>query len=316
MSDRAYSGFLNKLRFDIFNKMIEDGNKLGYNWDHDTKALKQLGSYINAGSGRGNLGKFAQAAPVLNAGFFSPRYVASRFNLMNLPHYLIVADPLVRSAYIRDLATYAGAAGTVLALAHMSGAEVNTDWRSSDFLKIKIGNTRLDILSGFAQIAHLIGQLATNQYITAKGEKVDLGSKFGVKTRLDTIWNFIQSKFSPTVSWAADEMRGKDLAHPKDMVGQEHTALAEAANHLLPLYPQDVADTLKDNGTTVDTSGIHVQDPEGLAKAVGMSVPGVFGVGVQTYQPRQSKAKGKKNPWEFDPSDLNKPSHSKNPWEF
>jgi hypothetical protein len=299
MSDRAYSGFLNKLRFDVFNKLIEDGKNLGYNWEHDTKALKQLGSYINAGSGRGNLGKFAQAADVLNAGFFSPRYVASRFNLLNLPYYLLKADPLVRNSYLRDLTTYVGAAATVLTIAKMSGAEVNLDWKSSDFLKIKVGNTRRDILSGFGQIVHLVGQLATGQYENANGETVDLGSKFGVKTRLDTLWNFIQSKFSPTVGWAADEMRGKDFAHPKDMVGQEHTVLGEAANHLLPMSPQDIADVLKDQGVTVDKQGIH-GTPEQFSKAIEPGIESILGVGIQTYQPRPPKSKSSKNWWDDD----------------
>lgn len=315
MSDRAYSGFLNKLRFDVFNSIIEDGKKLGYNWDHDTKALKQLGNYVNAGSGRGNLGKFAQAAPVLNSVFFSPRYVASRFNLLNLPYYLFKADPLTRKNYLRDLTTYVGVAGTVLALAKMSGAEVNLDWKSSDFLKIKIGNTRRDILSGFGQIVHLVGQLATGQYTNAAGKTTDLGSGYGVKTRLDVLWNFIQSKFSPTVGWAADELRGTDLKHPKDLVGQEHTVTGEAANHLLPLSPQDIAAVLQDNGVTVDSGGVH-GTPGQFSSAIEPGIESTLGVGIQTYQPRKAKVKGSKksNPWEFGPPSST--SHKKQPWEF
>ena len=60
---------------------------------------------------------------------------------------------MVRKEAARDLVAFLGIGASVLGLAKMAGAEIETEPTSSDFGKIKIGNTRYDIWAGFQQFA-------------------------------------------------------------------------------------------------------------------------------------------------------------------
>jgi hypothetical protein len=270
-SDRAYTGFLHKLRADVFDKLIEDGRKVGINWEHDSKGLKQLGAYVNAATGRGGLGKFEQATPLLNAVFFSPRLVTSRMKLLNPGYYINPRlNPVVRKAAIRDLVTFAGIATTVLGLAKMGGAEVNLDPRNADFAKIKIGNIREDVLGGFQQFMRVIAliQPFNHHYVDGKGEEQPFG-KYGGKTKKDIVERFGENKLSPVASFIKDALDGKDA------VGKPFNLKNEVADRYYSLFAQDLIDAYKDSGN----------------KGAALAVPGVFGVGVQTYSPDDRSAK-------------------------
>src|SRR5207247_10231959 len=71
-SGRAYTGFLNKMRADMFDKLLEKGRKKGWNVE-DRKFQRGLASYVNSATGRGSLGPAEPWGPALNTFFFSPR---------------------------------------------------------------------------------------------------------------------------------------------------------------------------------------------------------------------------------------------------
>jgi hypothetical protein len=271
-SDRAYTGFLHKVRADVFDDLIRKGEDVGINWHDDTKSLKQLANYINAATGRGSLGKFEQSAPILNAVFFSPRLITSRLKLMNPLTYTDPRlNPFVRKQAVSDLVKFAGIATTVLALAKAGGAQVSMDPRSADFAKIKVGNVRLDVLGGFQQFfrtAYLINPF-NKTYVDGKGEEQPFG-KYGGKTKKDILERFMESKLSPPVSLVKDYLDGKDAT------GKPFTVKGELATRYYSLFIQDFIDATKDSG----------------AKGAALATPGVFGVGVQTYAADDRSAKG------------------------
>jgi hypothetical protein len=271
-SDRAYSGFLNKLRADTFDSLVKLSRNAGVDLEHDGKSLKDIANYINNATGRGDVGKLVQKnAHLLNGLFFSPRLIASRVNMLN-PAFYARLSPTVRKEAIKSLLSFGGIALTVLGLAKMSGAEVEDDPRSADFGKIKLGNTRFDILGGFQQYLRFGAQMVTGESKTAKGEIRDLAHpKYGQDNRLDVTEKFAENKLSPVASFVADALRGKDPT------GKPFDIKSETASRFIPLVAQDTADAYKDKGT----SGLLY------------GVPGIFGVGVQTYQPRPSKARQK-----------------------
>ena len=49
-SERAYVGYLNKLRVDVFTRMADDLVKLGYDPETDLKAFKDAAKFINIAS--------------------------------------------------------------------------------------------------------------------------------------------------------------------------------------------------------------------------------------------------------------------------
>lgn len=263
MSDRAYTGFLNKVRADVFDSILRNAEGAGIDIPNDPKALKDLGSFVNNGTGRGNLGKtLSTAGPMLNAMFFSPRLIASRVSLLN-PAYYASLSPVVRKEAVRSLLHVGALATTVTGLAAAAGLDVESDPRSSDFAKIKTGNTRYDILGGFGQYITLGARLASNE-TKSNGAVSKLGEGYGKPTRLDVVERFGQSKLSPVAGFVADYLRGKNYT------GEPFSVRSEAANMFVPLFLHDAKAVMNENGAV---------------KGAAMSVPGLFGVGMNTYSP-------------------------------
>src|SRR5262249_51032438 len=142
--------------------------------------------------------------------------LASRVNFFN-PVYYARLDPFARREAIRSFSSLLGMVGAVLALAKMGGASVGLDPRSADFAKIRIGNTRLDILGGFQQPFRLLSQLFSGTIISSTtGKKINLASsKFGATTYMDVLQRFFRSKLAPPPSVAWDVLDQKDFTGNK-----------------------------------------------------------------------------------------------------
>jgi len=265
MSARAYTGFLNKLRADVFSDLVDRASQQGLKIEVIAPAIAD---YVNTATGRGSLGALEPAANALNAFFFSPRLMASRLKLLN-PVYYIKKPAFVRREALKDLLRTTGVAMTILTLAKFAGAEVSVDPRSTDFAKIKIGNMRLDIGGGFQQYLRLGGQLLSGQTAsTTTGKVTKLGGRYGARTRLDVLQSFIEAKQAPLFSLATDLLRGQTE------VGQPLNVPSEIASRFVPMV-------------LADAYQIAREDP----KLLPLAVPGVFGVGVQTYKPTTRKAR-------------------------
>jgi hypothetical protein len=290
-SNRAYIGFLNKLRADTFDTLVKQAREAGIDFNDRPKALRDIGRFINNATGRGSLGRFNQAVPVLNGLFFSPRLMAGRINMLR-PDVYVRLDPFVRKKAIGSMLSFAGIAMTVLGLAKAGGAEVETDPRSADFAKIKIGNTRFDVLGGFQQYIRLFARVITNKSKNADGSVTELGKGYGKPTAKDVVEQFFENKASPIAGLI------RDLLDRKDATGQPITTEKEIGNLFVPLITQDIYDAYKEHGV----------------KGLLAGIPAAFGVGVQTYQPYKAKAKKKADPdWNFDKDESNKKDKE---WDF
>ncbi len=265
-SNRAYSGFLNKLRADVFDDLVKKAESNGV--EVTDRILKDLGRFIGAATGRGELPKVLRSsAPILNAVLFSPRLMASRLNLLN-PQFYMSLDPMVRKEALKSLFSFAGTAGTVLSLAASGGADVGIDPRSADFGKIKIGNTRYDILGGFQQYMRLAAQLITGEYISSTtGVKKTLGEGYKPLTRGDIAMRFLQTKEAPVASFVTQMLQGRSFG------SDEFNVSEEVLKRVMPMMIQDLTELYKERGL----------------EAVGMEIPAIFGVGVQTYAPTPSE---------------------------
>lgn len=267
-SDRAYTGFLNKVRADTFDSLVNLMDRQSNGIGVSDKQLKDAAWFVNAATGRGSLGKFASAGPALNTMFFSPRLIASRVQLLNplvyaLPEKMGGLSPAIRKEATKSLLSLGALALTVTGLAKAGGLDVEADPRSSNFGKIVDGNTHYDILGGFGQYITLAARLASNQ-TKVSGDVKNLGEGYKADTRLDVLSKFGQSKLAPVPGFLADYLRGKDFT------GEPFDLKSEAYKNMTPLFVQDVADAYKDGGW------------QGAAK---MAVPGVFGIGTNTYSP-------------------------------
>lgn len=264
-SGRAYTAFLSKLRADTFDTMVRQARAAGHEVESDS-FLSGLGSYINAATGRGPLGAFENAAPAFNAVLFSPRLFASRIALLNPAYYAGLPAPVRREA-LKDALALGGLATTAMGLAAAGGAKVGADPRNADFAKIRVGNTRYDILGGFQQPIRLLAQLASGQVISSTtGRTIRLNDVKGYRplTRADIVGRFIKSKENPVASFVTEWLEGRNFE------GKPFNVPQEIMNRLYPMALGDVYETVKEMGATGLIAG----------------APTLFGLGVQTYGPR------------------------------
>ena len=270
-SERAYTAFLNKLRADTFNTIFENAKAAGLKPEDDPKFVEDLGKFINNATGRGDLGRFNAAAPVLSGALFSPRLMAARVNMLR-PDTYVTLHPEVRKEALKALFSSAAIATTVLGLAKTAGADVEADPRSSDFGKVIVGNTRYNVTGGFNTYITLGARLATNERKSLSGSVKEMGtekSRFdGSGTRLTTLGDFARSKASPIASFVGDYLAGSN------MIGEPFETKKAIADRMIPMFMQDYYDLTKD---------------QGFVKGSEMAVPGLFGVNASTYKPRVNK---------------------------
>lgn len=260
-SARAYTTFLNKLRFDTFKSMVKEAQIIGRDPTKNPELLKNIANFINTATGRGRLGKLEPATNTLAQGLFSPRLIASRISLLN-PAYYAKLDPFVRKEALKSLFAFTALGLGVLGLAKMNGAEVESDPRSSDFGKIKVGRTRIDIWGGFQQYIRLAAQFITNQKkSTTTGEIKDLNEGFNAESRYGTLTKFAESKAAPIPSFILDWLKNENFE------GDKFDLTDEAVSRMAPILAKDIYDLYKQN----DLESIPYQ------------AASLFGVGVQTY---------------------------------
>jgi hypothetical protein len=274
-SGRAYTGFLTKMRADVFDYLVESAHTQGLD-TADEKLLKSIARYVNSATGRGDLGALQKHAVTLNSLFFSPRLLASRLNFLN-PLYYAKLDPFVRREALGAARNLVGVVGLTLFLAKMAGARVNSDPRNADFAKIRFGDTRIDILGGFQQPVRLLSQLFSGKVISSTtGNTLNLGPQGpGKLSRYDIAQRFVESKLSPVPSFIKDVGKGTDsVGNP---LHWGFTSNNPAFQRMIPLLAQDAYNLYQNTGS--------------IPKAIAGYGVGAFGVGLQTYGAKKPKAR-------------------------
>jgi hypothetical protein len=298
-SERAYIAFLNKLRADMFDDFVAKGEKLGIDFIHDPHYLKSAARFINSATGRGDLGTLGRNGQLLGNVLFSPKLMKSRIDLLN-PFYYASLHPKVRLEAAKHGLIYAGTVLGILGLAAAGGATIERDMRSSDFAKIKIGNTRFDVTGGFQPYVRFYAQQITGQqkgindgimrnvgttlpFIRAYFPGVDQGA-FKPTTRLDLVYRFFENKESPNAAEVTRLLREHDaVGNPlgqntnpiSDLIGHATGESSKVGNEAVELFtPLIISDTYQ----AYNDLG---------AKGLLTAIPNAAGVGVQTYTPKK-----------------------------
>jgi len=295
-SERAYVGFLDKLRADTYSSLVGDLERAGIK-TYDTVKINSrdkttgkmitvdkvvptqevldTAKFINTATGRGSLGAAEKYGDLLNTIFYSPRFQASRLDLMTKflrPDTYTKLSPALRTEYLRALLSMGGIAATINGLGYAVGGKLTSDPRSSDFGKVIYHDkTRQDPGAGFLQYLTLAARMVTNQTTSTRTGKVsEMGEKFGSSDRLDTLGRFTRNKLSPIPGLAVSAIKGKNP------IGEEFSLLDETGKLMVPLLIQDINEILKN-------------DP----KAYPLIVPATLGQGIQVYKDLQKKQQKK-----------------------
>jgi hypothetical protein len=250
---RAQVVYLNKIRADLFDSVVQSRPDL------TPEDLQGIATFINYASGRGDLGKLEKAAPALANVFFSPRLTLSRFQVLGSA---LRGTPAARAYAARHLVQFTATGLATLALAKAAGADVTVDPRKSDFGKIKIGNTRVDLFGGFIQTARPIAQLIGGVHQSPSG--------VGASSRTEAVGRFVRSRLSPQAGLVVDLATGQTMNH------EAATASKLTRNLLMPISWDAIYQAVKED-QAAGRSGL---------RGAAIASPALFGVGVHTYPPK------------------------------
>jgi hypothetical protein len=283
-SARGYMTFLNGIRFKLFKHMVAN---LGKGGQVTADEAKVIAMYINAATGRSDLGPMMRWAEQANMLFFAPRFVASRFQYLGMPLWLLGSRKVsgrVKKAIAMEYIRHATGVGSFLALTVALGSllgdddeekpTVSLDPRSSDFLKIKLGETRIDPMSGLSQVMVLLGRIASGQRVGADGEVTDMrgeNAPYGGLGVAGTVGNFARTKLAPVPGAAFD------IANGENVVGQPVTPFLSLVNLFIPLSLREIKETAESRGI-----------PQGSL----ITLLSLHGMGASTYGPESNYRKG------------------------
>lgn len=251
--ERGQSAFINTVRREIFDDFV---NKFP---DAADAELAARARFINAATGRSNWKDVPKMAQYLMT---SPRYTASRWELFGelLRNPVEALKSQAARENLKDVGLMAGSVLGVLKIMEAVGFDVTWDPMSSDFLKVRRGNTVYDPTAGLGKVARAVFRsiAIANKY--RNGEKVD----FGMNVK-DTIGDILSDTVNPAITGPFTATTGKTLG------GFDAKPTEKGFWLVTPLLVSGFAESLSEDG---------------LGEAALNAVPEFFGVGVNRYASR------------------------------
>lgn len=208
-SNRGYTGFLNEFRYQKGTRMLEAMKLQGRTSEKD---LRELARFLGDFTGRAHLGMLEDHAAFLSQGFFSPRSMVALFRA---PMSVFASNPVVRKEAIKDIMAAIAGTTALLTVLKLSGlVDVETDPRSSDYGKVRLGNIRIDVTGGYQKVIRTAWQL-----ITDESKSVDKRGETAITatTKVETGLRFTRGKLAPGPATLVDFLSGST------MIGEEVT---------------------------------------------------------------------------------------------
>lgn len=268
-SQRAADGFLNTARYELYQKFRKNLERQGLTRQSDPKAYKEMASWVMAMTGRGNMIKALEnpnAQQILGNTFYGARLMASRFQLLNLPSYLLPSagvgtkfksKEMARES-LKDMASWAGTVMAVgAALAATPGASISLNPDDSDFLQVRYGDKVYDISGGTA--AYIRTFLRITQALIARTTRPKYIGKKKVEKASESTLKFFRNKLAPNTSYATDAIFGGSSGREFDPY---------AILKWYPMYGDDLIEGLED---------------EGVVSLATIFLPNMIGLGLNTY---------------------------------
>lgn len=285
-SERAYGGFLNSLRVDVYRKLVAKHEAMGYNRQDHPKLYKNIATFVNNATGRGKLTSDKTWAKIWNAVFFSPRMMTGMVGVVR-DMGRTDSTPYLRWQAAQSLATFIGyqaISKLIIAQAYQllvapfldddEEEEVTMSMNAIDteFNKVKIGNTRYDVSAGYGIAVRTAARFIMDEKIT-NGVRKDFAFN---ETEFSEINNFFSNKMSPL---ARQAYNWKVEAHPTDFTKERSEA--EVADYLEAyLMPLSISQLVE---------GVVEEKP--FAKVAFDMTLATYGVGVQEYGKENKKKK-------------------------
>jgi hypothetical protein len=273
-SQRGYVGFLNKLRFDVFNSMTKKAEGLGTKLFTEvgdqvvaSKEAKAITNFINNATGRGDLGSLNKVTNELNLLLWSPRMIASRVQMFANPKIYMDLPKGMRLEGMKSLLGIASMGLMVNGLASLGGAKVGTNILSTDFMKSRFGNKVIDPNAGLQQYV-----VAAARFLKGKTDSSQPTSRMEIAGR------FLANKESPAASLAHTMLTAKFTGKSDDPAtagnltteyGEKTNIQSQIGKQYIPIFLQDLADLAQSEPDWSKDIGLDVA--MGAASLAGMA---------------------------------------------
>lgn len=262
--ERANVAFMNSIRIFRYLQGEELLKRKGKTFTDNQKDFEAVAKTINTMTGRASLGKLEMATQELSLVFFSPRNWATQIKLATPVFFywmyksrtpgerISVAQKMV----VLDLMKYYGLtiSGVLAAAAYLNNDDdeetgVSFDFTSSDALKIKLGETRIDPFGGKLQYLTMFTRIFRNEYTTAGGKKSKLGQTAFTPTEADLLIRSITNKLSPSARmiWDRFSLKMKDGKYYKPFDDEEYSVGNSIKENLYPIFWDTIGEIQKDN---------------------------------------------------------------------
>jgi len=304
--ERAAVGYLDTLRVMRFM----DGKRLleerGITFENNPQAYKDMADVVNTLTGRGSIGALEQNSKLLSQVFFSPRNWASAFKTATPYAFYWLGKKragaegwkpsVAQKMAMADLLKVIGATSAVVMLAALKfnnddddETGVELDPRSSDFMKIRLGNKRIDPWGGriqqvvfmsrmIAESAHYANpSLSEGGFKNTKGEVMPLGTPYKSPSAESVVINMAINKLSPSAALAQNFLAKipQDDGTYKDEFGNPYKLSQDVKDNLYPIYWSTISEVVKDDPKALDGllltyaffgGGVNVYDKKSKAK--------------------------------------------------
>ena len=266
-SEVAFTNSALRMRTKTFDMLLDIAKNNGL--ETNNVLLKDIGKVVNSATARADIGKGSVTSLVL----WAPRMMMANVNVLTA-HGLGTG---LKTSFARKQAAInlmkivaeTGALAATLNALNPDSVEINP--LSSDFLRYRQGDTRIDLTGGSGQYIILLARLMSGQTKNAQTKIIKelTSGKHGEPTRLSVGIDFLSNKTTPLVR------TGTYLARGRNFEGKKPTALSTATDLTVPIPIRNFYQNF---------AGDY---PEDDAIAVVGSVLDLIGVNANTYQPNK-----------------------------
>lgn len=280
-SEAAYNGAALRMRSDYADYLIAKAEKFGVDTLNKEQA-EGIGKLTNSMTGRGAVGLTEGQSRFVNVTIFSIKFLKSNIDTLTAHRLGFAVEKGVARDFVRreaaiNLTKMIGTMAVILYTAEqLWPGSVETDPRSADFGKIRIGATRFDITGGMGSLVVLAsrivptvhnGKLSFWSKSSTSGKYTDLlAGKYGQMNVLDVIENFIEGKASPLAGILRDIWKGEHFG------GEEVTPTSIAQNLVTPISIQTFQD---------------LQNNRNAAPLISSMILEGLGISANTYSPKR-----------------------------
>lgn len=271
-SESAFTNSAIIMRTKTFDLVYDIAEKNGVVMDK--AQIQDIGRLVNSATARGDLGKSGDG--IVRLVLWAPKMLKASWDVLTAhTGGAGLKTPFARKEARKNAAKiYASliATGVIVDLLIKANSDDPSDGVepnpiSSDFMRGKVGDTRIDLTNGMGSLITFIARGITGKTkSTNSGIISDLNSgDYGSKTYFDVAIDFLANKTTPLVKAGIDIARGRDFAGKKPTLGSATLKLTT------PISVQNFIE--------------NYQNEENLFSIFG-SVLDIVGINANTYSPR------------------------------